>query len=78
MLYCPVCDLTRTPDEVEALTKWRAASADLSVRPREAAKLLGIPEQTVYAWVRRGLLNRRDGLVSLADVASVRKEEKND
>ncbi|WP_054953077.1 helix-turn-helix domain-containing protein [Flaviflexus massiliensis] len=71
---CDGCGETRTSEEIETLFRWRISNADAQVLPREASRLLGIPEQTIYSWIRRGLLERTGEAVSLSDTATLRKD----
>ena len=52
-LYCAACDLTRHPDEVQALTLWRLQNANTHVTRKEAALILGEPENTIKQRIRR-------------------------
>ena len=52
-LHCDTCNITRHPDEIEALTNWRLKNAATVVTRREAALILGEPENTIKQRIRR-------------------------
>ena len=52
-LHCDTCAITRHPDEVAALTSWRLQNAATVVTRKEAALILGEPENTIKQRIRR-------------------------
>ena len=52
-LHCDTCAITRHPDEVKALTTWRATNSNALVTRKEAAHILGEPENTIKQRIRR-------------------------
>lgn len=69
---CDGCGAERTADEIETLFRWRVSNADAQVLPREASRLLRIPEQTIYSWIRRDKLARQpDGTINIADTRAL-------
>lgn len=66
--HCASCDLVRDPDEIRALTIYRlTTTGQVRTTPKEAAEILQVPAQTIYSWIRRGRLDKTDGLVCLAE-----------
>jgi len=53
MMHCDTCDLTRTPEEILALTRWRLIANQTLVTRKEAAEILGEHENTIRQRIRR-------------------------
>lgn len=66
-LHCHACDTTRTPDEITALTTWRATNADAMVTQTQAANILGIPRKTIHTWIRRGHITMTNGRINISE-----------
>ena len=65
-LHCDTCNLTRHPDEIEALTNWRITHSTLHAPPTLVAKHLDIPASTIRTWISRGHLTRQpDGTIHI-------------
>lgn len=52
-LHCDTCAITRHPDEIKALTTWRATNSNALVTRKQAATILGEPENTIKQRIRR-------------------------
>lgn len=66
-LHCTTCDLTRTPDEIQALTTWRTTTSNALVTQTQAASILGIPRKTIHTWIRRGHITTENGLINITE-----------
>lgn len=65
--HCDGCQETRTSDELETILRWRLSQATHAPVPL-AAKLLGIPANTIRKWISRGHLTRdQQGHINLHD-----------
>lgn len=65
-LHCLTCDLTRTPDEIQALTTWRITTSATTAPLPLVAHHLGIPASTIRTWISRGHLTREtDGTIHI-------------
>lgn len=65
-LRCDTCNITRHPDEIEALTNWRITHSTLHAPLTLVAKHLGIPASTIRTWISRGHLTRQpDGTIHI-------------
>ena len=65
-LHCDTCNITRHPDEIEALTNWRITHSTLHAPLTLVAKHLGINPSTIRTWISRGHLTREtDGTIHI-------------
>lgn len=56
--YCTECDGTWTASQLQALRHYRIVSAGQWITIKEATAQYGIPQQTIYTWIRRHKLER--------------------
>lgn len=72
--WCATCDRLSTPAETQTLAQWVLATSDAHTTPATAARILGIAEQTVYSWIRRGKLARTSEGISLKAAHALSQE----